>query len=219
MKISETDWDDINVTEIAQTNTEESDIVLITCETMEDTARITANARNLPVTNNKDNPRLIMYVDLRAKKRYNAILNIAKTIRQKYENGQQTSIRNGKHDFLLRQKTWGDPTPCCQIPPLLLNQNLPEFEIGMYKNIYTPQKEDIPEEEVEELMDDDEDIPEEDISNEIKQQYENDKANLSTSTSSTNTTTSSQHKQKRCLILQPDGSKNEADTESDSGQI
>ena len=101
LKTTEEDWDKINVTEIDQTNNEDSDIVFVTCATHDDASKITSKARNLPVSNNKDDPRLIMYVDPRATKRYNVILNIAKTLKQKSENPLQTSIRNGKFDFLL----------------------------------------------------------------------------------------------------------------------
>ena len=96
------------------------------------------------------------------------------TIRQKSENKIQTSIRNGRHDFLLRQKYKGDPTPWSQVPPVILDQQLPDFEIRNYKNIYQIEEEpemDDKEEEQEEM--DENEI--QDLSNEIRRQYENDK--------------------------------------------
>ena len=79
-----------------------------------------------------------MYVDNRAKKRYNAYQNVAKSIRQKSSNRIQMTIRNGQYNFLLRQKEKGDQTPWNLIPPVVLEQRLPEIEIGLFNNIYKP---------------------------------------------------------------------------------
>ena len=145
LKITETDWNKIEVTEIEHTNAKDSEIVFVTCTTREDASRISAKAHNLSNSNSREEPRIIMYVDPHANKCFNAIQNIARTIRQKSENTIQTTVRNGKFDFLLRQKRKGDQTPWSQIPPLRLDHKLPDIEIGMYKNIYTPKEDDIPE--------------------------------------------------------------------------
>ena len=217
--MTEDDWDDLQVTEIAQTNSDESDIIFVTCATRDDITKITSKVKNLPNTNDKDDPRIVMYVDPRAKKRYNAIQNIAKTIRQKSDNKIQTTVRNGKFDFLLRQKVKGDNTPWSQIPPLLLDQNLPEIEIGMFKDIYTPTEDNVEneeEEDEEQVLGEEE---EQDMSNEIRRQYEEDKARktkrqLSESETSTNTPIP---RTKRRFPIQPPGSEDDADAESDSG--
>ena len=90
---------------------DDADIVFLTFFNWEEAVKLIARARNLPQTNNPEDPRFVMYVDPRARKRYNAIQNIAKTIRTKCNGDIQTSVRNGKFDNLLRQKPRGDQTP------------------------------------------------------------------------------------------------------------
>ena len=121
---------------------------------------------NLPKTSSKSDPRIEMFIYQRARKRYHAIQNIAKTLRLKAGNSVQTSLRNGRRDFLLRQKPRGDSTPWNQVPPLKLDENIPDFEIGEYNNIY--------ENEIEEVdplaLEDQQDM--QDLSNEIRRQYQ-----------------------------------------------
>ena len=183
LKLTDEDWDDIHIREIRQTNSEEADIIFIERETREDAAKITVKAKNLVNNNKVDDPRLVMFVDKRATKRFNAIQNIARTNRQKSEGTKQTTIRNGRYDFLLRQKDKGDTTPWNLIPPLNLDQDLPDIEIGMFKNIYTPRNDDDlvgnNEEDDQVINDDIDDMDEnetEDLSNEIRRQYIADKA-------------------------------------------
>ena len=83
-------------------------------------------------------PRIAMYVDRRAAKRHKAYLNIARTIRENVHEPTQTSLRTGKNYFLLRSRIKGDLTPWNEIPPLLINQEIPEFEIGNYRDIVNP---------------------------------------------------------------------------------
>ena len=148
------------------------------------------------------------------RKRHNAIQTIAKTLRTKAGNSIQTSLRNGRRDFILRQKTKGDNTPWGQIPPINLDENLPDFEIGEYNNIY---KDDIKytEEENEkenskyiEDMDEDE---QRDISNEIRRQYQNSNNKRNHSTTPDNTLNP---KTKKKLTFQPPGT--DSDTEGES---
>ena len=182
----------------------------------DEAAKLTSKARNLPQNGNENNPRFVTYVDPRARKRYNAIQIVAKTIRTKSKGTIQTSIRNGKHDYLLRQKQKGDQTPWSQIPPVKLDLNLPEFEVGKYKNIYEEKEEDIP--EGDRMEDEEEEDDQQELSNEIIRQYELDEQeaqiNKRNLTSTTNTPPT---KHKRRKNIQPGGSGAEADTESDSG--
>ena len=185
--MNETEWDGIDVTKIALTNTENSDIAFITFKTFEDAAKVTSKAHNLPKNNLPNDPRLIMYVDQRAKKRFDAVQNIAKTIRIKSANTIQTTVRNGRRDFLLRQKNRGDLTPWSQIPPIKLEEDIPDFEIGIFKNIYSENSSETDENDHGE-EEDDEDVEEEEnekmstnereeqqeISNEIARQYSKD---------------------------------------------
>ena len=174
LRLTEEDWDKITIKEIRQTSAEESGIIFMECESRDDVALITSKARNLSNSGDTNNPRLVMYVDKRSKKRFNAIQIIAKSIRQTSQNTVQTTIRNGKHDYLLRKKEKNDPTPWNLIPPLIIDHELPDFEIGMFKNIYAPNEdendadaEDDGNEEVE-LLDEKET---DDLSNEIRRQY------------------------------------------------
>ena len=66
-------------------------------------------------------------------------MNIAKTIREHSKNSIQTSIRTGKYDFLLRKRSRGDSTPWAEIPPIEIHQEIPEFEIGTYRDIINPE--------------------------------------------------------------------------------
>ena len=148
-------------------------MVFVTFKTVEDAAKMTAKAKNLPKKNLPNDPRIIMYVDQRAKKRYDSIQNIAKTIRVKSNNTIQTTVRNGKRDFLLRQKDRGDPTPWSQIPPLKLEEEIPEFEIGQFKNIYSNEENDKNEalDENNEYENEEEKDEQNELSNEIARQY------------------------------------------------
>ena len=134
--MSDRDWDNISVEEI--THSENTDTVFLRCTSYEDAAKITGNARNLPRENTPTTPKLSMYVDNRAKKRHRAYLNIAKTLRDNTNNTIQTSLRTGKHDFLLRTRIKGSDTPWSNIPPLIIEQELPAFEIGNYVYILNP---------------------------------------------------------------------------------
>ena len=44
----------------------------------------------------------------------------------------------GKSDFLLRQHPRGSQIPWSEIPPILLNHEIPEFDIGKYKDLVNP---------------------------------------------------------------------------------
>ena len=92
-----------------------------------------------------------MYIDRRGAKRHKAIVNIAKTIREHSNNTIQTSIRTGKNDFLLRKRTKGSDTPWMEIPPIIITQEIPQFEVGTYKDILNP--ENNPDNEPDEPMD------------------------------------------------------------------
>ena len=219
--MKESDWNDLKVNKIALTNSEDADIVFITFDTIEDAARMTSLARNLPQTNQPNDPRFVMFIDPRAKKRYNAIQNIAKTVRTKSDNQIQTTVRNGKRDFLLRQKTRGDQTPWSQIPPILLEEQLPQFEIGLFKNIFDETNEDD-----DQIEDDNTKQREEetealnDLSKEIQRQYEEDEERLKRTLSHQSQSFAPPSKVTKKQDIQPAGSQsdNDADTESDSGQ-
>ena len=55
----------------------------------------------------------------------------------------QTSIRTGRQDFLLRRRERGDRTPWSEIPPVQILQDLPPFEVGLYKDRFNYNNEPI----------------------------------------------------------------------------
>ena len=140
LKMPNSAWDDINIVEISQTVTEGSDIVFIRCETMEDAAKITTYAKNLSNGTEQGAPRIVTHVDPRARSRYNAFCTMAKAIREHSEGQTQTSLRIGKNDYLLRKRTKGDSTPWSRIPPVRIDQELPPFQIGLYKELFNPKE-------------------------------------------------------------------------------
>ena len=97
LRLTEKDWNEIKIIEMEQTNGEDSDIVFLTCATREDASRITANAKYLPNTNNKDDPRLVMYVDPRSKKKVQR--------NTKYCTYNQTKIRKIHPNYSKKWKT------------------------------------------------------------------------------------------------------------------
>ena len=125
LAMTDKDWTSIQVEELM--TADNSDIVFIRCKTYEDAAKITGNAKNLPGDSGPNSPRIIMYVDVRAKKRHKAILNIAKTLREISGNTIQTSVRAGRKDFLLIKRIKGSTIPWSQIPPILIHQEIPEI--------------------------------------------------------------------------------------------
>ena len=145
LKMEDRDWDMIEITNIILTDN--SDIVFVNCKNQNDATELTSRAKNLPKDDSNNGPRLMMHVDRRAMKRHKAILAIAKSIRQHSNNTVQTSVRSGKNDFLLRQRPKGSSVPWSEIPPMQLSQEIPEFEIGRYKDLVNP--ENNPEDEME----------------------------------------------------------------------
>ena len=165
LDMTDRDWSSIQIEELMVTDN--SDIIFIRCKTYEDAARITANAKYLPNDNGPESPQIIMHVDIRAKKRHKAFLNIAKSIRELSNNTIQTSVRAGRKDFPLRQHPRGSNTPWAQIPPNRISQELPGIEIGTYKDIINPSNR-MEEEEMEIPMSDQE---LKQVSEDIEDQY------------------------------------------------
>ena len=136
LKMEDKDWDTIELVNII--TAENSDIVFLYCKTNEDATKLTSRAKHLPRDMGPETPRIVMYIDRRAMKRHKAILNIAKTLREHSKNSVQTNIRTGKNDYLLRKRNKGDDTPWSEIPPMILAQKIPEFEVGRYKDMINP---------------------------------------------------------------------------------
>ena len=124
LKLTENEWQDIGIEEIK--TTDNSDIIFIKCANQEEAAKLTSKAKHLPQDTGPDTPRIIMHIDTRAKKRHQAILAIAKTIREHSKRSVQTTVRAGRMDFLLRQRPKGSMTPWNQIPPEIIRQQLPQ---------------------------------------------------------------------------------------------
>ena len=157
--MSDREWDSIRVESIYQTQSDESNIIFLKCLSTDDVAKITSRAHNLPKSTNHESPRIVMHVDKRARARHAAFQTIAQTIRQQSDNRLQTSVRIGKKDFLLRKKIRGEDTPWSQIPPVKIAQNIPAFEIGLFKDIF----ENSEDEEDEDDDDEDDEENEDDV--------------------------------------------------------
>ena len=174
LQMTDKDWEDIHIENIQMT--ENSDIIFINFKTKDDVTKFTSRAKNLLQDQGPDTPKLVMYVDQRAKKRYKAIVTIAKSMREHSRNTMQTCIRTGRNDFLLRTRPRGSNTPWAEIPPIQITQEIPTFEIGKYKDIVNPtnntQHEAIEEDEEEEEVEDIEEIMQ-DISRQNNEDSEN----------------------------------------------
>ena len=140
LKMPDDTWDSIQVESITAATTDTSDIIYIRCKTIEDASKITTLAKNLPKDSGPTGPKISMHIDQRARARFNEINAIAKTLRDRTDGNTQTTIRIGRHDYLLRQKERGDQTPWSKIPPVRITAELPPFEVGMYKELFNPQK-------------------------------------------------------------------------------
>ena len=81
LKMEEQQWNSIQVEKIVQSPSESGDIIFLTCQSAEDVSIITSHAKNLPQGGNPNAPRIVMYVDPKARARYAAVQSIAKTIR------------------------------------------------------------------------------------------------------------------------------------------
>ena len=183
----ENNWNEMSIDKIQ--TTDNSDIIFIKFKNQSDATRMTSKARNLPTDSGQNTPRLVMHVDTRAKKRHQAILQIAKTMREHSGNQIQTSVRAGRRDFLLRSQQKGSNTPWQEIAPVILNKKIPEFEIGNYLDIFNDPEQTTEDEENE---DDEEEIRR--ITKEIR---DNEKRDRSEPNESNNTTEISQIDNKR----------------------
>ena len=137
LKMEEQDWNSIQVEKLVQSSSESGDIIFLSCQSAADVSTITSHARNLPQGGNPNDPRIIMYVDPKARVRFSAIQLITKTIHDLSKNTVQTSVRAGRNNFLLRKKPEETP-PLGPKSPLIIEQELPSIEIGRYKTIFTP---------------------------------------------------------------------------------
>ena len=158
LEVTEDDWKEMEIEQIQ--STENSDIVFMKFKNQNGATMLTSRAQNLPNDTGPNTPRLVMHIDIRAKKRHQAILQVAKAMREHAGNTIQTSVRAEKRDYLLRSRPKGSKTPWQEIPPVILTQDLPQFEIGKYRDIFNP--ENNPEEEEDEEQGNDEEGEEED---------------------------------------------------------
>ena len=176
LQMDDKDWDSLEIENILMTVN--SDIIFIQCKSQEDATKLMSRARFLPKDSGPDSPQLTMYVDSRAAKRHKAILNIAKTIRENLKNTIQTNVQTGKNNYLLRKREKGSEVPWQEIPPLKIIQELPDFEIGIFKDIINGkedenEQEDEPQEEEEEEIEDMDVIVEDMIRQEENKQKRN----------------------------------------------
>ena len=77
LKITDEEWNSIKLDEIYQTYSEDSDIIFMKCHSSHDAMKLTSRVRNLPQDSTGQGPRIVMYIDKRAKARHRAFQQIA----------------------------------------------------------------------------------------------------------------------------------------------
>ena len=194
LNMTEADWNLMQVDKIQ--TTDNSDIIFVKFKTQNDATTMTSKARNLPSDTGPNTPRLIMHVDVRAKKRHQAILQIAKTMREKSGNTIQTTVRSGKRDFLLRRRPKGSTIPWQEIPPIIITQRIPHFEVGDYIDIFNDKEDET------KIEDDDEDDEDEirRLSQNILNEQINEKRDRSDQTNTSNELSAIQNQRKHLKI-------------------
>ena len=180
--IKDNDWEKIDFEEIIQAGGEESDLIFLKCSNTEDAAFVTSHAKNLPRDPTGNGPRLVQHIDRRAKSRYKAYNAVAKSLREQSKFTQQTNLRIGKNDYLLRQREKGSTTPWNQIPPNIIKHKLPPFEIGMYTQLDDTESSSSSDESNTHEDQEDYEMLEEDINQQYRNDNQNNKENTSTST-------------------------------------
>ena len=78
LKMTDIEWEQIEIDEIS--TTDNSDIIFIKCKSQDDATKITSRAKYLPNDSGPDTPRIVMHIDICAKKRHQALQKVAKTI-------------------------------------------------------------------------------------------------------------------------------------------
>lgn len=132
LKMTEEEWNEINVTEIKQVSLS-SNIIFIKCSSSDEISKITSKAKNLPSDNLADSPRLVTFVHKQSQSRYKAFHKVAKHIRSTSNHPVKTNIRYGKTDFLLRVQPKSSNQPWGKIAPIIINHQLPDFNVGIIK--------------------------------------------------------------------------------------
>ena len=74
------------------------------------------------------------YVPLQASARYKGFQQLAKKLRNHYPQPIKTNIRSGKNNYLLRIQLKNESEPWDSIAPIVIDQNLPDFNVGILKN-------------------------------------------------------------------------------------
>lgn len=132
LKMSITDRKNIKIkTMFFSTNISPSTLY-VHCESYEDTATIYKHAINLPKSA-EGGPQLDYYTPPQFHKRRSEIETLAWRIRVKSEGRIQTNIRQGRKDYILRQRPKGSTTPWSEIPPTIIPDTIAKFEISKHK--------------------------------------------------------------------------------------
>ena len=128
LDINDSDWSNIQITEVRQQNTD-SDIIYLKCTSTDEIAKITSKAYLLGKNNDENAPRIVQYVPYEVRDRYNALVNIMKAIRS--DNVTKTNIRIGKTDYLVRTQLKLINVKWSEIPPRIISEKIPEFNVGI----------------------------------------------------------------------------------------
>ena len=125
--------DEINITEIFPSQTEDSDIIYIKCKTTEDISEITSRVRNLGQNTGPFAPSIVNHIPKIMYKRYRHCEKMLWKLRQSKTGTYQTKIRSGARDFILKYKIKGDDTPWSQVPSLTIPEEAPGAEVHLMK--------------------------------------------------------------------------------------
>ena len=120
LQLTKEEWTSLEIIEMTQSTKTDGDIVYIS---------------TLSSSTQTNAPRLVNYIPKECWKRYNDTQLIAFNIRNNPKNlvQKQTTIFQGKYDYLLRVKDKGSGIPWSQIPPVKITNTISDFEIEYYK--------------------------------------------------------------------------------------
>lgn len=128
LKMSASDRRSVKIQEIFFSTNLKPSTLYVQCASFEDTALIYKHAPNLP-QNSPTGPQLDYFTPPQFHKRRQEIETLAWQIRIKSEGRIQTNIRQGRLDYILRQRPKGSKTPWSEIPPTQIPESISKFVI------------------------------------------------------------------------------------------
>lgn len=145
LKMSDEDRRNIEISTIFFSTNLQPTTIYIECVTVEDSAMIYRHASNLP-HHTPNSPQLDYFTPPQFYRRRTQIETLAWKIRTNSGGTIQTNIRQGRRDFILRQREKGSLIPWSQITPNIIPDTIAPFDIGK-----APFKHDVNEEQIKEV--------------------------------------------------------------------